>query len=248
MKIRKLNNFGHTFQTYLIVVNYQIRKFKKWKEDNVLFKPIEEEKTCIKVKYKDSANIVSSKLNAKPQGKALNRKYEFVEWLKYRKTGCKYEAYTVYKHVKKNYDKCHKRRHVFCIHDNYIALNRGINHEGCATSSSNLKKNITCFTQVLTKKMFETSITRKIIVHSSTTQHLITNCGPICDHYDNNLDYQTGWKMILPSYGKDTLPIPLDNSFLDLANVCFFPNIGFNLINTVQLGKKEIKMWLQTTN
>lgn len=48
LKIRILNNLSLVFKTYLIILNNQMQKYEKLKEDEVLFKAIEQEKTCIK--------------------------------------------------------------------------------------------------------------------------------------------------------------------------------------------------------
>lgn len=80
------------------------------------------------------------------------------------------------------------------------------------------------------------------------TQHLIANRKLIHDYYDNYLEYQTGSGEVLLSYGKDTLFMPLDNGFLKLNNVWYAPDLGFNLVSTIQLGEKRVEMWLQTTN
>ncbi len=40
--------------------------------------------------------------------------------------------------------------------------------------------------------------------------------------------------------------MPLDNGFLKLSDVQYAPDLGFNLISTIQLGKKGVEMWLQT--
>lgn len=58
-------NLGLAFKIYLIVINNWMQKNKKLKKDKVLFKVIEEEKTCIKAKYKIFANFVIAKSNAK---------------------------------------------------------------------------------------------------------------------------------------------------------------------------------------
>ena len=60
-----LNNLSPAFKTYLTVVNDRIRKDEKLKEDEVLFKTIEEEETRIKAEHKASANFASKKSNAK---------------------------------------------------------------------------------------------------------------------------------------------------------------------------------------
>lgn len=49
----------------------------------------------------------------------------------------------------------------------------------------------------------------------------------------------------MPFYGKDTPLLPLDNGFLKLTNVWYDPDLGFNLISTIQLGEKGVEMWLQ---
>ena len=96
--------------------------------------------------------------------------------------------------------------------------------------------------------MFETGVTRKIIVDSGTTQHFIANHDLIRNYYDDYLEYQTGSREVLPSYGKVTLLLPLDNGFFRLTNVWYAPDLGFNLISTIQLGEKGVEMWLQTTD
>ncbi len=243
-----LNNLGPVFKTYLTVINDRMRKDEKLKEDSVLFEAIEEEKTRIKAKHKASANFASTKSNAKPKKGAAKRKKKFVEWLKCRKCSCKHLADKEFEHANEECDKCHKRRHIFYFHDSYIFLNKGKTPEGSATSSSDSKKNVTCVIQVVANKMLETCITRKIIVDSGTIQHLIANCRLIRDYYNNYSEYQTGSGEVLPSYGKGTSFLSFDNRFLKLANVWYTPDLGFNLSRTIQLDKKGVEMWFQTTD
>ena len=61
-----LNNLGPAFKTYLTVVNDRMWKDENLEEDDILFKAIEKEKTCIKADHKVSANFASTKPNAKP--------------------------------------------------------------------------------------------------------------------------------------------------------------------------------------
>lgn len=77
------------FKTYLTIAKNQIQKDKQLEEDEVLFKAIEEEKTHIKAKYKNSANFGSIKLNTKLKREAFKRKKEFVKHSKYKKYGYK---------------------------------------------------------------------------------------------------------------------------------------------------------------
>ena len=81
LKIWMLNNLGPTFKTYLTVINDQIQKYEKLEEDEVLFKAIEEEETCIKAEYKASANFALTKSHAKLQRGVgvAKRKKEFVD-------------------------------------------------------------------------------------------------------------------------------------------------------------------------
>ena len=192
LKIRMLNNLGPAFKTYLTVVNDQIRKEKKLEAGDILFKAIEEEETRIKADHRASANFASTKSNAKPQGGAAKGKKKFAQWPKCRKYSCKHLADKIFKHANKDCDKCYKRKHISRFHDSYISPNKRKTPEGSATSSSDSKKNVTCVTQVVANKMFETGLTRKIIADSGTTQHLIANCELIRDYYDNYSEYQTG--------------------------------------------------------
>ena len=249
LKIPMLNNLGPVFKTYLTIVNDQMQKDEKLEENEVLFKAIEEEKTRIKAKHKASANFASTKSNAKPKKKAAKRKKEFVEWPKCKKCGCKHLADQACKHANEECDKCHKKGHISRFHDSYTSLNKGKTSQSPATAStSDFKKNVSCVTQIVANKMFETGVTRKIIADSGTTQHLIANRDLIRDYYDDYSEYQTGSGEVLPSYGKGTLLLPLDNGFLKLSNVWYAPDLGFNLISTIQLGEKGVEMWLRTTD
>lgn len=120
--------------------------------------------------------------------------------------------------------------------------------KGLNTSNLDLKKIISCVTQVVANRMFETRVTWKIIADIDNTQHLIANCKLICDHYDDYWKYQTGSGEILPLYRKYSLLLPLDNNFLKLTIVWYAPKLDFNLINTIQLGEKMVEMWLKTTD
>ena len=107
---------------------------------------------------------------------------------------------------------------------------------------------MSCVAQIVANKMFETGITQKIIVDSGTTQHLIANSDLIRNYYVDYSEYQIGSGEILPSYGKGTLLLSLDNGFLKLTNVWYAPDLSFNLISTIQLGEKGVEMWLRTTD
>ena len=71
-----------------------------------------------------------------------------------------------------------------------------------------------CVTQIVANKMFQTGVTRKIIVDSGITQHLIANCDLIRNYYDDYSEYQTKSGEMLLFHGKVTLHIPLDIGFL----------------------------------
>ncbi len=142
LKTQMLNNLGRLFKTYLKVVNDRMRKDKKLEKNDVLFKAIEEEKTCIKVDYKASASIASTKSNAKLQSGGAKERKEFVEWSKCKKCGHKHLADKICKHANENCDKFHKKKHILCFHDSYISLNKGKTQERSATSSSDSKKTL----------------------------------------------------------------------------------------------------------
>lgn len=67
------------------------------------------------------------------------------------------------------------------FHDNYTSLNKGQTLERSSVFSLDFKKNVSCVTQVVANKIFETGITQKIIADSGTTQYLIANWELICD-------------------------------------------------------------------
>lgn len=96
--------------------------------------------------------------------------------------------------------------------------------------------------------MADTSHIRKIIADSGTTQYLIANRDLIRDYHDNYSEYQTGSGEFLPSYGKGTLRLPLDNGSLTLLDTWYAPGLGYNLISTNQLGKKGVERWLRTAD
>lgn len=50
---------------------------------------------------------------------------------------------------------------------------------------------MSCVTQIVADKLFETGITQKIIVDSDNTQHLIANNNFISNYYDEYSKYQT---------------------------------------------------------
>ena len=89
---------------------------------------------------------------------------------------------------------------------------------------------------------------QKVIADSGTTQHLIANKDLIQNYYDDFSEYQTGSGEVLTSYGKGTLHLPLDNGSLTLLDVWYAPDLGYNLVSTIELGKKGIEMWLQASD
>lgn len=52
-----------------------MQKDKKLEKDKVLFKAIEEEKTCIKAKHKVFANFIIAKSNDKSKKKAVKKDF-----------------------------------------------------------------------------------------------------------------------------------------------------------------------------
>ena len=250
LKMWILNNLGPAFKIYLTVVNNRMQKDEQLEEDRVLFKVIMEKETRIKVESKASANFATKKSYSKSQGGVAPKvKKEFVEWPKCRKCSCKYLADQACKHANEEYDKCHKKKHISRFHDSYTSLNKGKSSQKPDNASSlDFKKNVNCVTQILANKIFETGVTRKIIADSGTIHHLIANRKLIRDYYDNYSEYQTESEEFLPSYGKGTLLLPLDNSFLKLTNVWYTPDLGFNLISTIYLDEKGFEMWLCTTD
>lgn len=185
LNIQILNNLGPIFKIYLTIVIDKMQKDEKLEEDKVLFKVIEEEETCIKAKHKASANFALIISNTIPKRGASKIKKEFIEWLKYKKCGYKYLADQACKYTNKKCNKCHKKGHISCLYDSYTFLNKKKTLEELATSSSDFKKNVNYVTLVIANKMFETGISQKIIVDSSTMQHFIANQNLISNYYNN---------------------------------------------------------------
>ncbi len=241
MKIRTLNNLGPAFKTYITVVNDRIWKGKKLKEDDVLFKAIEEEETRIKTDHRAFANFASKKSSAKPRVRAAKAKKEFFEWLKCRKCSCKDLSDKIFKHANEECNKYYKRGHVSHFHNRYISPNKRKTPEGSLTSSFNSKKHLICVNQVVAKIMFETGLIRKIIVDSDTTQYFIANRELIRDYYDDYSEYQTRSGEILPSYRKDTLLLPFDNDFFKLAISDILHNWASTLLAVFSLAKRGLR-------
>lgn len=62
LKIRKLNNLGLAFKTYLTVFNDRMRKDEKLEEGEIFFKAIEEEEeTLIVTEQKACDNFATTK-------------------------------------------------------------------------------------------------------------------------------------------------------------------------------------------
>lgn len=100
---------------------------------------------------------------------AFEGKKKFVEWTKCKKCGCKYLADQIYKHANKKYNKCYKKEHIFRFYNSYISLNNWKTLEKSTTFNSDSKKNISCVTEIVANKIFETSIAHKIIVDLGIT-------------------------------------------------------------------------------
>ena len=141
---------------------------------------------------------------------------------------------------------CYKKGHISCFYNSCTFLNKEKTSKWLAVSSFNSKKNISCIIQVIANKIFKIDITQKIIADSNIMQYLITNWDLICNYYDNYLEYQIRFGEVLPLYKKNRLFLPLDNRFLKLIHVWYAPDLGFNLISTIQFGEKGIEMWLWT--
>lgn len=125
LKIRILNNLKPAFKTYLIVINNQMQKKEKLEEIKVLFKAIQEKKTCIKIEYQASTNFGSTKSYVKLQRGVEKEKKPFIDWPKYKKYSCKHPANHGSKYANKNYKKYHKKRYISWFHNSYTSLNKG---------------------------------------------------------------------------------------------------------------------------
>lgn len=100
---------------------------------------------------------------------------------------------------------------------------------------------------MVANKIFEIGLIQRVIADSGIIKHFIPNCKLICNYYDNYLEYQTGSRNVLRSYEKITVFLPLDNRFLNLANVWWYaPDLAFNLISTIVFGEGEVEMGLET--
>lgn len=243
-----LNNLGLLFKTYLTVVNDRMQIDKKLEDDEILFKAIEEKETRMKAEQKASANFASAKSQSRTQGKSSKEKKEFSDWPKCKKCGCKHLANKACKYAKEKCDKCHKKGHISCFHDSYIFLNRDSNPETLfSNSDKNTKtKIVICVNQTVANKMSGTSTPFQIIADLGITEHLIANWDLIQDYYEDYSEYQTRSGEVLPSYDKGTLLLPLDHGTFKLLDIWYTPDLGFNLVSTIQLGKKRIEMWLYT--
>ena len=248
LKIRMLNNLGPAFKTYLTVVNDRMRTDEKLEDNETLFKAIEEEETRMKAEQKASANFAAAK------SRSRDTTSTFTDWPKCKRCGCKHPAEAACRHANLECDKCHTKGHIARFHDSYTSLNKPSNSSSKASSSastldsSSKTQSVTCVTRVIANKMTPASFIQRIIADSDTTQHLIANRDLICNYYDDYSEYQTGSGEVLPSYGKGTLHLPLDNGSLTLFDVWYAPDLGFNLVSTIQLGKKGVEMWLQTSD
>lgn len=114
---------------------------------------------------------------------SIKGKKKCVEWLQYKKYDCKYWAELAYKHIIEECDKCHRKMHISCFYDSYTSLNKEKTPGRSIISSSDFKKNISYVTQIVANKIFETDITRKIIVGLNIIQHLIVNHKLIYNYY-----------------------------------------------------------------
>lgn len=69
-----------------------------------------------------------------------------------------------------------QKSYIFYFNDSYTSLNIEKSPEEPRPSFSSIKTlDVSCITQVVVNKIFETGITQKIIADSSTTQHFIAN-------------------------------------------------------------------------
>lgn len=73
-KIQIFNNFSFAFKTYFTIVNNRMQKNEKLEEDKVLFKAIEEIKTCIKAKHKTSTKFCLDKIKCQTLKKSCHKK------------------------------------------------------------------------------------------------------------------------------------------------------------------------------
>lgn len=112
-----------------------------------------------------------------------------------------------------------QKKYISCFHDSYISLNKSKFSEKLSISNSDSKKNVSYVTQIVVYKILKTKITQEMIVDFNTKQHFINNYNLIYDYYNNNLEYETRFEEVLPSYKINNLLLPFNNGFLKLTNV-----------------------------
>ena len=88
----------------------------------------------------------------------------------------------------------------------------------------------------------------KFILDSGTTAHLIANKDLIHNYYEDFEQYQTGSGKCLLSYEKGKLFIPLDGANLAVNDVLYTPDLGYNLISPMLLGRKGVETYLRSHN
>lgn len=145
-----------------------MQKDEKLEKDEVLFKAIEKEETHIKAEHNASANFALTRSNIKSQRRAFKDKKEVIEWPKCKKYGCKHLANQVCKHANEECEKCHKKGHISLFYNSYSSLNKRKNPDKSIPSNLDSKKNMSCVTQIIVNKIFETGVIQKIIVDFST--------------------------------------------------------------------------------
>lgn len=123
-----------------------------------MFKTIKNKKTCIQFKHKVFTNFAVTKSNLKSQDRVNNKKKEFIEWPKFKKCGCKHLANQKYKYTNKICDKYHKNGYISRFHDCYIFVNKRKILLKAIISTFYFVKNASCIIQILTNKVFKTSV------------------------------------------------------------------------------------------
>ena len=248
--LKLLNGLGTSFSTYLTILNEQARREEKFPALDELLKNLEDEESRVR----QDPTVIANMLKAKKKAKNNPSGEESEEDKGKEKDKC---------------ERCGKKHSGKCKHSNSICNGCGkkghlervckSKEKNGSNDASKSKNEVVCAIKAylgttqgeplicMAKSHPNTPNPSELLLDSGATAHIICNKHLFKEGaFRSETGFlETGSGEVLPTEGKGSLLIPLDDGkgrFTDLilTDVLYASRLKFNLISTRKLGKKGI--------